>query len=262
MGKKMLLLVVVLTVVALTTSSALALSPMGPPTAGLNKGEWRAGVDYAYSEMDVEWSLSSSTESLIEDIIGEDIVGSGKIKDNESHLVMANIGYGLNNDWEVFVRLGGSKIENDDLLFDGDMDFAYGFGTKVTWYKQGNLSLGALLQTTCLNSKEDYDAVDGEIEIEAWETQIAVGPTYKLSDCLSVYGGPFIYMLDGDIDAKLDGLSGSADVEEDSMFGGYVGAQLDIKPNKEEVSNGAFLFGEFMFTGDGWGVGTGIGWKF
>jgi hypothetical protein len=271
MEKKLLLVVVMLTVVALTTSSALALAPMGPPTAGLNKGEWRVGVDYAYSEMDLKATLSDDITELADDY-GIDITdNSGTIKDVKVNTIAANIGYGLTDNWEAFVRLGGAnaKWEEEDIIDYSGSGFLGGFGTKITWAKQGNLSWGTMAQVNWLNFKdtltgtvddEDYDV---DIEIEAYEFQIAFGPTWKVSDALSFYGGPFLHFFNGDVEASADGESLSlGDLEQKSEFGGYVGAQLDIKPGPDQVSNGCFLFGEGQFTGDGWALGTGIGWKF
>jgi len=77
--------------------------------------------------------------------------------------------------------------------------------------------------------------------------QIAVGPTWKLNDTLSIYGGPFVHLIDGDVE--------NADLEEDSAFGGYVGAEAALADNTS-------LFGEIQLTGSGWAIGAGIGWKF
>ena len=92
-------------------------------------------------------------------------------------------------------------------------------------------------------------------------------------DGLCVYGGPFLHLVSGDLDEKWtdwyavfdsegtvvdsDSESGkwSADIEEKSTFGGYVGAQLDVTEQMK-------AFAEVMFTGDAWGIGIGTGWVF
>ncbi len=232
MEKKLLLVAVVLMVAG---SAALALPPMGPPTAGLKTGQLRVGVEYAYSDVDMElegYELDSVT----------------------SNMIFGNLGYGIMDDWEAFVRLGVANVDYDDGDFSGDYGFAWGLGTKVTFLKQENLNWGALFQMTWTNSEDTLGVVD--VEVDAYEIQIAVGPTYKLSDTLSIYGGPFAHLIDGDVEGTIAGLgSATVDLEEDSAFGGYVGAEAVLADNTS-------LFGEFQFTGAGWAIGTGISCKF
>jgi len=224
MAKKLLLVSVVLTVLALAGSSALALAPMGPPTAGLKTGQFRVGIEYAYSDLDME-------------LDGEELDGV------TSNMIFGNLGYGIMDDWEAFVRLGVANADIEDGDFSGDYGFAWGLGTKVTFLKQENLNWGALFQITWMNSEDE------DVEIDAYDMQIAVGPTWKLSDTLSIYGGPFVHLIDGEVS------DGNGDLEEDSAFGGYVGAEAALAENTS-------LFGEFQFTGAGWAIGTGINWKF
>lgn len=222
MEKKLLLVAVILMVVTLAGSAALALAPMGPPTAGLKTGQFRVGVEYAYSDVDME-------------LDGDELDGV------TSNMIFANLGYGVMDDWEGFVRLGAANVDVED--FSGDYGFAWGLGTKVTFLKQENLNWGALFQINWLSSEDE------DVEFDFYDMQIAVGPTYKLSDTLSIYGGPFAHLIDGDVS------DGNGDIEENSAFGGYVGAEAALAENTS-------LFGEVQFTGAGWAIGTGIGWKF
>lgn len=246
--KKLLLLSVVLIVVALTGSVVLAMAPMGTPTAGLKQNQFRAGVDYSYSVMDIEGSPSD----------GDDYT----IKDFTSNGIWANLGYGISDSLEAFVRLGAAngdfdEIEDgeDDIGYSGDYEFSWGFGAKYTfWQQQEKINWGALFQMTWLSTEDDITMESGEskVEIDSYEIQVAVGPTWKASDNLSIYGGPFVHFLRGDID--FEG-GESDDLKEKSEFGGYVGAQANLTET-------ALLFGEVQFTGDGWAFGTGVGWKF
>lgn len=262
MEKKKHLSGVVFMVVALAGSAALALAPMGPPTAGLKKGEFRVGFDYAFSEMDLKGSWSDAIIALAEDY-GVELKKT--VKDVQSNLFAANIGYGICDYWEIFTRLGAANIENDVWDFSGDYGFLYGFGTKVTWAKQDNLSWGAMFQIQWLNSEDSWTIDDEKvtIEVDAHEIQVALGPTWKASDALSIYGGPFLHFLNGDADVHVVGESFSLlDLKQKSEFGGYIGAQLDLKPGPTQITKGLYLFGEFQFTGDAWGFGTGFGYKF
>ncbi len=246
MNKKLSLLAVVLVVVALTGSAAMALAPMGTPTAGLKQDQFRAGVDYSYSKMDIEGS-------------GDD---DYTIKDFTSNGIWANLGYGIADSLEGFVRLGAANgdfdetDDSDDIGYSGNYQFSWGFGTKLTfWQQQEKLDWGTLFQINFLNTEDDV--ITGEVEkstvkIKSYEIQVAVGPTWKASDNLSIYGGPFVHFLRGEVD--FEG-GDSDDLKEKSEFGGYVGTQADL-------TESTLLFGEFQYTGDGWAFGTGVGWKF
>ncbi|MCX5637445.1 MAG: hypothetical protein NTX52_07105 [Planctomycetota bacterium] len=287
MEKKKHLFGVVFMVVCLCASAALAFDPMGPPTAGLKKGEFRVGFDYAYSEMDLKFNGGKVTATGAGGTISAK-VPSLTIKDFEMNKAYANIGYGIADNWEAFIRLGGADADFkvDGFKYNGDFGFAYGFGTKATFFEQPDLKWGGLFQMNWAQS--DFDKLSGSgtitepdgtphtysgtetSEIDLYEIQIAAGPTWTPTQGVSIYGGPFLHFVSGEFDYKdtgtIDGAAGtfdgSWDVHERSCFGGYVGAQIDIKPSPSEVTNGCYLFGEFQFTGDAWGFGIGFGYKF
>lgn len=210
-----------------------ALSFMGPPKAELNQGQYGLGLDYTFSEMDVE--LSGYGVSWTEEI--------------ETNTLFTNLSYGNTNDWEVFLRLGLSKVEADD--FDGDNEFAYGFGTKVNL----GMDWGILFQVGWFEGNDTvtgflpgFGIVTADQEIDAYEIQIAIGPTYDAGN-YKIYGGPFFHFIDGDLDVDIAGIgSGSFDIEEESMFGGYVGFLAEITSNSD-------IGVEFQFTGDTQAVG-------
>jgi len=235
MNKKLSLVVVILTALVLT-GSALALAPMGPPTAGLKTGQFRAGLEYSYSDVDMK-------------------VEGNKLDNVTSNMIFGNLGYGIMDEWEAFVRLGFADASADNIVgsgmnFDGGFKFAWGLGTKVTFLKQENLNWGALFQMTWLKSDDIVGGTD--VALDFYDMQIAVGPTWKLNDTLSIYGGPFVHLIDGSVDVK--GV-GNGDLREDSAVGGYIGAEAALAANTS-------LFGEVQVTGAGWGIGTGINFKF
>jgi hypothetical protein len=213
--------IVVLFVVLGSSTLALGLSPMGPPKAGLDKGQFGVGLSYTYGEMDLEFD--SDTEEV------------------DTSMLFVDIGYGIMDQWEGFARLGFAKLEVDD--WDGGNKFAYGFGTKVTLTEEEPTSWGGLFQIGWIEGD------DSGVEIDAYEIQIAVGPTYE-ADKMRIYGGPFLHFVDGDVEN-----GGSVDIEQESVFGGYVGAQFDVAEN---TAAGV----ELQFTGDAWGIMGRIGWSF
>jgi len=301
--KKLLLLAVVIVVFCLCGSAALALDPMGPPVAGLTQGQWSAGIDYAFSETDLDLDGKFTIDL-------EYMGGFPRINDKltfkavEMHKGYFTIGYGISDSWDVFGRVGGARAETqkptrsidaeymyileDNPVHDFDTGFAIGFGTKTTFWEDTNLKIGGLAQASW--TKMDYRAkyqgvvstpgpeglwaVPSDGEMELWEFQLALGATYDLSPRFTVYGGPFWHYIDGEMDFKGDGVfayivpdngldydyspigvNGSYDVDAQSQFGGYLGAQIDVTDN---VACSA----ECMITGDAIGVGTSLIWRF
>jgi len=280
MEKKLFRSAVVFLLAAVTCSSALAIAPLGSPTAGLEQGQKRAAFEYGYGKADLETGKIKVTTWGDMTIGGaHSVTGPGvTLKDVESNAFLANIGYGATDNWEVYALLGMANIQIDkvgtakELGADGDYGFGYGFGTKYTFRKEDSLSWGAMFQMDWASSEAsgtvtgdffgtNVEVAKTDVEIDYYEIVIAVGPTYEMNEQLRIYGGPFFFMLDGEYDMKLTGKGGedgfkmSFDLEEASQFGGYVGAEYDLAEN-------APLFVELQFTGDSWGLGAGIGWKF
>ncbi|OHB75335.1 MAG: hypothetical protein A2Z25_01910 [Planctomycetes bacterium RBG_16_55_9] len=104
----------------------------------------------------------------------------------------------------------------------------------------------------------DPSKLSGDVEIDLREIQVAVGPTVQL-DGFSVYGGPFLHFVTGDLDADITGTDSfgavnrvdlSQDIREESEFGVFVGAQ-------GQAAQDTSWFVEFQMTGDAWGIGVG-----
>ena len=283
MEKRIALFAVTFMIVGASGSAVLALSPMGPPKAMLGQDQWAAGIDYANATMDLE---ASGTDII--DIVYDPELhittrkSKCNIKDLESNIVLGRVSYGISDNWDAFLRLGVADAKGDIEQtypdgatpekfkgFDGGFGFAWGLGTKVTIWENENITWGGLLQMTwaepddgsiSLSSDTEFT---GDAEIEFWEVQIAAGPTWRIDDSVSIYGGPFLHFVDGDLDISgettlLDsriGLEASGDIEEKSQFGGYVGASW-------EVNEGTSCFIECQFTGDAWGIGLGAAQRF
>lgn len=283
MEKKVLLLAVAIVVVCLC-SSALALDPLGPPTAGLKQGEWGFGVDYSYSEMNLEFN-SGEFEEWSYWYTYSDVAPDQKLKKMKMNKGYANLGYGIMDNWEAFLRLGGANVQwkagpievlncDDQIHFEGGTEFAFGFGTKATFLEQTpDLKWGVVFQVSWAESDDvqpwgEIDDPDSRFEdsyeMDFYEIQIAAGPTYKLREGFSIYGGPMLHFLKGDLDIKsreydegeLEGtLDLSYDIEEESCFGGYIGAQFDTW----ESASGNI---EIQLTGDAFALAVKHAWIF
>lgn len=276
MEKRILLLVVILMGVGLWSSAALALPPIGPPKAGLDKDQLSAAFEYGYSDMDLKGTGELKAEAPTAPWSGS-FKWEGEIEDFKSNMYFGNLGYGITDNWEAFVRLGAGDLELEDELEFGS-GFAWGFGTKMTFAQEGALTWGGLFQMTWFNPGDEDVIADetwngdsltasGDLEIDWWEIQIAVGPTWQMNDSICIYGGPFLHFVDGNAEGKSTGTANiggtdypvsakeSVDFEEDSVFGGFVGAQFDINENTSWNI-------EYQLTGDAWAIGTGIVWRF
>jgi hypothetical protein len=202
---------VVLVVVGLCSTVALALDPMGPPTAGLKQGQFEGSLEYSYSNMDL-------------------MVEGYKLRNVNVNKGYANLGYGIADNWEAFIRLGGAEADfkDDGMKYNGDIGFAYGFGTKATLYQQSpELKWGGLFQMSWadLSGTAKYPDKEG-IDLQAREIQIGVGPTWTPSKGFSIYGGPFVHILHADWND-----TGSVDMTEANSFGGWIGAQVEVMEN-------------------------------
>lgn len=270
MEKKIVWLGIVVMVVGLCSSGALA-TTLGPPIAGLDAGQFSVGVEYSNSEISIEGDdkFKGSVDGVPVDL------GPGAsvdIEDDfESDMIFANLGYGVSDKLEVFGRLGMADLGAEH--FSSNQEFAWGLGAKATFYEEAALKLGALIQMTWGSAEDEMteeffgEEIDLSYEIDWYEIKIAVGPSYELMEGVSVYGGPFYHMFRGDLDADgsvqvegegdpVDlGASLSVDLEEQSQFGGYIGAQIDLAENIP-------LCVEYQLTGDADIFGAGLVYRF
>jgi len=227
--------------------AALGAGVLGPPTATLKQGQFGIAAEYASGEFD--WEVTGP-------------VIDGKMNDVKSNMFFAQPAYGLTDDWEIYAMFGATDAGWDD--FERGYEFAYGFGTKYTFEKTENISWGLLFElqwnkagdSRTMNLADvNGTSADYSVDITYYDITIALGPTWKVNEGLRLYGGPFFYVLEGDIDVEGGGIDTSSDLSEEMMFGGYVGAEFDLCPNSS-------VYGELLATGDMWVFGTGIGWKF
>ncbi len=248
------LLLVGIMVICMCGSAVLALDPMGPPAAGLAQKQWSAGIEYSYTDMDMK-AINGKT-TLMSPFETESF-GISNVKIDK---IYGRIGYGISDKWEAFLRLGAADAEGDadwpehystEGSVDSDRGFAFGFGTKATFFEQSpKLKWGGLAQMSWrkndgkLTIEEGvYSGLEADTQIEVLEVQLALGPTWQAADYISVYGGPFLHFVDGELKGKAYGEEGEYDLEQDSVFGGYIGTQIG-------VTNSCDLNLEAMFTGD------------
>ncbi|MHC4759256.1 MAG: hypothetical protein ACYTE8_11420 [Planctomycetota bacterium] len=243
---------VALFVIVLGGTLCFGLDPVGPPVAGLSKARFSAGIEYSYSQVDLEYDSIPS--------LG---IGSGKLSNNDMNKVYGRLAMGYNKNWELFLRLGAVE---EDYIDDSSFDFAIGGGTKITFYDEGILKWGVAGQF--IYYEKDSDTVNGTLlgqtftgdtDADIYEIQIATGPKITLTPNISAYGGALWYIVEGDldIDGTLGGTPGSwsTDIEEDSAFGGFAGIQIDLDKKTDWNI-------EYQCVSGGYGVATQIVWRF
>jgi len=291
MSRKITILVVVLTVVSLCSSVALALPPMGPPKAMVGMDRWAVGINYSRSNMDLEtWGDKREVQTIVEisEISTFDDYTRFEIDGLESNMVLGQLSYGVHDNWDAFVHIGVGDAADDIIEepeasgspgdrytgLDGSLGIAWGFGTRFTFWEDGDVTWGGLFQATWSDPDESdvklqgYSPIDestftgtGDADLDFWEVQVALGPTVDF-DGFSVYGGPFLHFVGGDLDINSqvttdDEITTTAiklDIREESHIGGYVGAQWFINDN-------ACAHVEVQFTGDAWAAGVGAVWR-
>ena len=214
-------------------SDAIAVAPLGPPASNLGKGKYSFGLDYTYSKMGLEFDNGASP--------GGGPAFKTKFKTNA---VYVSLSRGITDDWEIFFRMGaGDTRATDDIgtthmhIHDVDRGYSFGFGTKWNfWRPNEKLTVGGIYQIlwTKVESNANINNNRWRTDTDYTEMQFAVGPEYKIRDNITLYGGGFINLLQGDMTAKQKvGGTGriSYDVRSDSLLGGFVGSRIAVNKN-------------------------------
>lgn len=233
--RKLLMAIMVLC----AAGQAFALTPLGPPVARLEQGKFAAGFGYSQSKGD---------------IVGTVLGFSVTLEDVELDTYMANLVFGIAEDLELQIDLGASNYEDDEFRSSGD--FAGGIVLRSTFAQTDKVKWGVA------SSVHWYEASgSGEtmgipwVEKDSWtEIQIVVGPSYT-EDRWCLYGGPLLHFIKGDAEGTIAGVPVSGDFEEDSNFGGFVGARIKIAKYTE-------MGIEYQRTGTADAVGVSILWQF
>jgi len=240
-------------IIFISGPAAFALSPMGPPTSGLKHEDFKIGVDFSHSEIDLEFNDGEFVEYLDGWFDASGGETDLKLKNVKINTVYVNLGYGVTDYFEVFLRLGGNNAKFSGYNFwpsgenfDSNTGFAIGGGFKATFYDEGRFKLGGLIQAGWADldgaiRPKEWPVADDTVQFDLTQIQIAVGPSYELTDRVLIYGGPFLHFVRGDwediynqVDLGTGGLLTSKlswNVEEDSSFGVYFGTQMEITEN-------------------------------
>ena len=240
-------------IIGLGSSNVFAMDMLGPPTAELEKGMFRVGADYSFSNMDLELIEGEGSVYFDNELWYEGDIESVIIKDFKVNTLYATVGYGIFENYEAFIRMGTAKATFGDALleedeeFDSNFNLAVGGGIKATVYEGFNLKVGGVIQV-------NWTALDGDLDSSSWEVpqphyvemsttemQLAMGVTYMYSSRVSFYGGPIVHFISGNFDYEFSrfradiGLTETPEyaweISEGPTYGGYIGAQIKIVKN-------------------------------
>ena len=286
MQKKIASLAVGLIIVGACSSAVSALPAMGPPKALVGQDQWSIGLGYSYSQMDLEATGNSREDTGTGEWADSGWLGSKHdIKDLTSNLVLGQLGYGVAQNLDLFLCLGVSDAKDDlkEIVasdaaageysgLDNSFGFAWGFGARATFFQDGDVTWGGLIQAIWENPRDgdisfsseagDFPSrMTGDAELDLREIQVAAGPTLQL-ESFCIYGGPFLHFVKGDVEISVSGTNPdfpdaspnrvelSEDIREESIFGVYAGLQ-------GEASENTSWYAEYRMTGDAWGIGVG-----
>jgi hypothetical protein len=276
-GGKSPIVVLVFLTTCLYSLQAYSLDLMGPPAAELEQGVFEAGIEFTNSKMDIEL-----INGFYDDFLDGAWLESGEavdvtLKDLKINRTYAKLGYGIFDNVEIFLRLGGLNARFGDSIwldsekFESGAELAGGAGMKLTFFQVEGLKLGGLFQFSA-------SSLDGQLKSPSWpasdfvevnmsEVQLAVGASFQCNEFLTIYGGPFLHFASGELtddiaelstDPEYPGLLTSEfnwDIEQESVLGGYIGAQLNF------THNCSFNF-EYQLTADAQAFGLGLLLKF
>ncbi|MHC4169568.1 MAG: hypothetical protein ACYSWQ_21695 [Planctomycetota bacterium] len=275
---KVLLTVFAFAVVCSIAPTASALDQMGPPVAGLEQGQFKVGADFSYSEMDLETDDGDWVEFLDGFFFDAGEATSFTLKDFEASKTFVNFGYGFVDNVEGFFRIGGTRGEFGDSIWEDSEEFesgsnlVVGGGIKATFIEQGGLKVGGIIQGSYAEYQGELDAPHWAgpdfVEVDLTEVQIALGASYTWAESFSIYGGPFLHFVSGNLydnvtelfvdQFGVPGILNSEytwELDEDSAFGGYIGAQF-------EIGEGCAVNVEYQKTAAADAFGASILWRF
>ena len=257
---------IILTIgIMLMSTQVLAFDLMGPTTSRhKDSGKSSIAVEYFWSNMEID------ADSIYE--LG---LPSDTISDFEMSKITANLALGMGRGSEIFFRFGVAEADPDNNsdwggipgnMGSSDEALLLGGGAKWTLYEEADFAWGLITQMSW--AEYDFDGRSYSVgahsvmfspDFEIFEIQIATGPTAKVHEDVTVYGGPFLYFLTGEADLKgtIDGTPAKvdSDLEQESILGGYIGVGLELSPKMD-------LAFEVQTTSGSYGLGGQFVWKF
>jgi len=265
--KKALVVLSVLALLAMVSTSAFA-ERWGKPGANLAKGQWSLGLEYNYIEEELDLREPAGVTSPQ---FGE--------KQAVRNQLLVRAGYGLTDQLEGFIKMGGTSSDISDVFvsgpvgaptalefnqdLEGNMEFTIVGGLAYTILQQGDFRLGTVGQFTYFETDDTGEAyvypgitINQGIDASVFRFEGALLASYTLGK-FTPYGG--ICMLITDSDARYRAYTPTTgplalldiDVDQEDWFGGVCGVNCAVTDN---VRVGLELTG----VSEGVGLSTGV----
>jgi hypothetical protein len=167
------------------------------------------------------------------------VLYSGEL-DNNSDFQQAQayvqLGYALTRSLEVYVQGGAADLTVEDL-FDRD-DFEDGFrpfgavGFKSLLMDRKPLGIGVFAQGTVFSDYDDLGTVGGiptKVELSSAFELVGGVVLQSALDGAILYGGPYFYTREGDVDVTIGALQASGSFEEDGNLGVFLGMRWPLR---------------------------------
>ena len=194
-----------LIIVCICNVPVFAMDMLGPAVAEHERGWFDFGIEYSNTEMDLDLHNGTYTDYFEGVMFDWGDALDITLKDLEINRTYARFGYGLADNAEVFLRLGGlsakfgDSIWEDSEKFDSGTELAAGAGVKVTFLDQGVFKLGGLFQFSAASFDGELEAphwvTSDFVEIDMTEVQLALGASCQCNEYLTLYGGPFLHFV-------------------------------------------------------------------
>jgi hypothetical protein len=238
-----------LLIVLLACPCVFATTLMGPSTTLLDGDRFGLSVEYSRTEADVTFDLDPGRAT----------------EDFDFDTTYALFSAAATQWWEFFLRLGAAQAEATG--FDGDMNFSWGLGTRLTVLDWNDFTWGAMLQFTNIISRFDTmheflvggtpTLLETEEELDFVEYDFATGPTWQHGP-LTVYGGLLLRYVTGQLDFDAGRVGDSFNIDRQWDAGGYVGGTLTLFKGRPSWLSRCDLIGEGRFTGDSSGFSAAL----
>jgi len=273
--RKFVLPILILIVLVLSSTNTNALDMLGSPASEIRTEQFNIGLEYSLSSTDFSLVNGTWTEEITGQPDGSGDAIDVVLSDFETDKVNLYFGYGIERNWELFVRLGTSSAEFGDSLFKQSESFesdgtpSLGAGMRMTLVDDRDFKIGAVAQIgwTKYNGRLDAPQWDspGFATMDLKEFQATIGAQYRWIDGIYIYGGPFYNYVMGEYDFEYvsfdNGISEfvttkySWDVETSSSFGGYIGTKVDL-------GGESYLNLEYQMSSDSSVIGANVVFKY
>jgi hypothetical protein len=150
--------------------------------------------------------------------------------------VYAQLSYALTDKVEIYLQGGAADLTVEDLFVNNDFEDGFrpfgALGFKALLADRKPLGIGVFAQGTFFSDYDDQRLVVGiPTKVEFASAFEVVGGVVLQSvlDGAILYGGPYFFAREGDVDVTIGTLQGSGSFEEDGNLGAFIGMRWPLR---------------------------------